>query len=119
LAPRRETHLSIRKGKWMYIPRKGSGGFGGRKPGQHGFSGPAAASFIGSINSDIDNGKVKKSAPEAQLYDLQTDVNQQRNVINEYPDVAKDLRGLLESYAPIKMMPKKKPKTPKKRTKST
>lgn len=108
LAPRRGSHLSVRKGKWMYIPRKGSGGFGGTKPGQHGFSGPAAASFIGSINSDIKDGKIKRNAPGAQLYDLQSDMSQQRNVIREYPNVAKGLKGLLESYVPIKMMSKQK-----------
>ena len=27
LSPRHETHISLRKGKWMYIPARSSGGF--------------------------------------------------------------------------------------------
>jgi hypothetical protein len=37
--------------------------FGGRKPGDHTFSGPPAVSFVGSVNSDIENGKIKKMPP--------------------------------------------------------
>ena len=100
LAPHKGTHLSIRKGKWMYIPARGSGGFTGRKPSDHTFAGPAAASFVGSVNSDIENGRIKKDAPPAQLYDLEADVNQTKNVLNEYPEVVKELRSLLAGYAP-------------------
>lgn len=106
LAPHKGTHLSIRKGKWMYIPNRGSGGFGGRKPGDHTFAGPAAASFVGSINSDIEDGKIRKDAPPAQLYDLEADVNQTKNVINDHPNVVKELTELLASYRP-KPSPKK------------
>jgi len=100
LAPNKGTHLSIRKGKWMYIPRRGSGGFGGRKPGDHTFAGPAAATFVGSINSDIEDGQVKKGAPTAQLYDLEADVNQTQNVHNSHPEVVKELTSLLAGYQP-------------------
>lgn len=111
LAPRKESHLSIRKGKWMYIPRKGSGGFGGTKPGQHGFSGPPAADFIGSVNSDIENGKIKKSAPPEQLYDLESDLNQTANRISDYPEVANELRGILNALRTAKKQhPKQKDK---------
>ena len=100
LAPHKGTHLSVRKGKWMYIPRQGSGGFRGRKPGDHTFAGPPAVSFVGSVNSDIEDGKIKKDAPPAQLYDLEADVNQTQNVYNEHPEVVKELSALLASYAP-------------------
>ncbi len=100
LAPNKGTHLSVRKEKWMYIPRQGSGGFGGRKPGDHTFAGPAAASFVGSINSDIENGKIKKDAPPAQLYDLTADVNQTKNIYTEHPAVVKELQSLLAKYTP-------------------
>jgi hypothetical protein len=90
----------------MYIPNRGSGGFGGRKPGDHTFAGPAAASFVGSINSDIEDGKIRKDAPPAQLYDLEADVNQTKNVINDHPDVVKELTDLLAGYRP-KPSPKK------------
>lgn len=100
LAPHKSTHLSVRKGKWMYIPAQGSGGFTGTKPGQHNFGGPPAANFIGSVNSDFQDGKYKKDAPPAQLYDLESDVNQMKNVINEHPDVVKELTALLAGYRP-------------------
>lgn len=100
LAPNKGTHLSVRKGKWMYIPRPGSGGFGGRTPGSHTFAGPAAASFVGSVNSDIVDGKIRKNAPPAQLYDLEADVNQTQNVHNKHPDVVKEMSSLLAGYKP-------------------
>lgn len=100
LAPHKGTHLSMRKGKWMYIPSRGSGGFGGRKPGDHTFAGPPAISFVGSANSDIVNGKIKTDAPPAQLYDLEADVRETRNLYNDFPEVVKELDKLLENYAP-------------------
>lgn len=100
LAPNKGTHLSVRKGNWMYIPARGSGGFGGNKPGGHTFAGPAAATFVGSVNSDIEDGKIKTDAPPAQLYDLAADVNQKRNVYDEHPDVVKELKSLLSGYKP-------------------
>lgn len=109
LAPYKGTHLSLRKGKWMYIPARGSGGFGGRKPGDHTFAGPPAASFVGSVNSDIENGKIKPSAPPAQLYDLSSDVNQTQNVHDQHPDVVRELGSLLDGYAPRKFQPRVQP----------
>lgn len=100
LAPHKGTHLSVRKGKWMYIPAQGSGGFTGKKPGDHTFAGPPAASFVGSVNSDIEDGNIKAGAPPAQLYDLEADVNETRNLHNEHPEVVKELTSLLASYAP-------------------
>src|SRR5699024_6604009 len=38
ISPSRKSHLSIRKGKWMYIPAQGEGGFGGTEVGQHAFA---------------------------------------------------------------------------------
>lgn len=107
LAPHKGTHLSVRKGKWMYIPSRGSGGFGGRKPGDHGFAGPPAASYVGSVNSDIENGRIKKGAPTAQLYNLEADVNETKNVIREHPEVVKELSALLAEYKPP--APKRRP----------
>ena len=84
----------------MYIPAKGSGGFTGSKPNQHAWGGPAAVALVGGINSDIENGKFKKDAPSAQLYDLEADVNQTKNLYNEYPEVVQEMQGLLETYRP-------------------
>ena len=100
LAPHKGTHLSIRKGKWKYIPSRGSGGFGGKKPGDHTFAGPAAVSFVGSVNSDIEDGKIKRDAPKAQLYNMETDFNETKNVYREHPEVVKELSELLKEYKP-------------------
>ena len=112
LAPNKRTHLSVRKGKWMYVPKQGSGGFTGRKPGAHTFAGAAAANFVGSKNSEFENGQYKKDAPPAQLYDLEADVNETRNRHNEHPGVVKELSALLASYAPKPSPGKGKTKAP-------
>lgn len=102
LAPFKPSHLSVRHGKWMYIPRQGSGGFSGKKPGDHTFAGPPAASYVGSVNSDIEDGKIRKDAPPAQLYDLESDLAQTRNVYREHPQVVRQMEALLASYLPKK-----------------
>ncbi|MGB7343425.1 MAG: arylsulfatase [Pirellulaceae bacterium] len=104
LSPNKPTHLAIRKGKWVYIGAKGSGGFKGG-PGTHAAGGPVCASFVGSVNSDFENGEFKADAPPAQLYDLQSDLRQTRNLYNEYPEVVKELSELLKSYSPPKLKP--------------
>ena len=100
LAPNKGTHLSVRQGKWMYIPKQGSGGFGGKTPSSHTFAGPPAATFVGSVNSDIENGKIKKGAPPAQLYDLESDRAQTKNVYGENPEIVKQMQTLLSTYRP-------------------
>jgi hypothetical protein len=55
---------------------------------------------VGSVNSDIEDGKIRQDAPPAQLYDLEADVSETRNVHNEYPEVVKELSSLLAGYAP-------------------
>ncbi|MDF7799612.1 sulfatase-like hydrolase/transferase [Pontiellaceae bacterium B1224] len=106
LMPRQASHVSIRKGKWMYIPKQAAGGFKG-KPGSHGAGGLACATFVGNVNSDIENGKIKKDAPPAQLYDLEADVNQTTNLYNEYPEVVQQMKALLAEYRPAKAAGKK------------
>lgn len=98
LAPYKESHLSLRKGNWMYIPRRGSGGFSGSKPHHHAWGGPPATAFVGSVNSDIENGKTKQDAPKAQLYDLSVDVNQTTNLFEKYPDVVQAMESRLNTY---------------------
>lgn len=87
-----QSHLGLRKGKWMFIDAQNEGGFGGVKPGGHGFAGAAAATFVGRVNSDVTNGKINKDAPPAQLYDLEADPNQTKNVYHDHPEVVKELR---------------------------
>ena len=52
------------------------------------------------------NGKIKKDAPPAQLYDLEADVNQTTNVYNQYPEVVQEMKALLATYT--ENAPKKK-----------
>ena len=82
----------------MYIPAQGSGGFKGAKSHQHAWGGPAAVALVGGVNSDIENGRIKEDALPAQLYDLEADVNQTKNLYNQYPEVVQELEALLETY---------------------
>jgi arylsulfatase A len=102
LAAHKQTHLSLRKGKWMYIPAKGSGGFTGSKPQQHAWGGAPAVAFVGGVNSDIENGKIKEDAQVAQLYNLEEDKYQATNIYSEHPEVVKEMEAILESYRPNK-----------------
>ncbi|WP_405563422.1 arylsulfatase [Polaribacter sp. Asnod6-C07] len=100
LAPRKEKNLSLRKGKWMYIPAKGSGGFNGSKPHHHAWGGPAGVNLVGGKNSDMENGKLKPDAQPAQLYNLEIDKNQTTNVYNQYPEIVKEMEAILDTYRP-------------------
>ncbi len=102
LAPSKSNLLSLRKGKWMYIPGRGSGGFRGSRPQDHAWGGAPAAAFVGSVNSDIEHGKIKPNAPPAQLYDLEADVNQTRNLHDDFPEMVEEMSALLATYAPSK-----------------
>jgi arylsulfatase A len=96
--PNKPSHMSLRKGKWMYIPAQSDGGFGGSKPDQHAWGGAAVTQLVGTPNSDIENGKIKPGAPPSQLYDLEADRNQTTNLYNEKPEVVAEMAALLKSY---------------------
>jgi len=98
ISPRKESHMALRQGKWMYIPAKSDGGFTGSKPHQHAWGSPAAAKLLNTPNSDIENGKIKKNAPRAQLYDLEADVNQTTNLYKKYPKVVQQMAATLKAY---------------------
>ena len=103
-----KSHLSLRQGKWLYIPARGGGGFGGRNLGDHGFGGIAAMTYSGHKNSDIKDGVYIKGAPNAQLYDLDKDVNQTTNLYNQHPEIVKNMKERLAFFqAQIKEKPKK------------
>ncbi len=89
LAAQRKSHLAIRKNNWLYIDAQGGGGFTSGKHGAHAFGGPAAITFAGEENSDIENGKIKKDVPQAQLYNLDEDVEQTTNLYKQYPEKVK------------------------------
>ncbi|NNE91090.1 MAG: arylsulfatase [Verrucomicrobiales bacterium] len=107
LAAKDRSHLSIRKGKWMFIDAQAGGGFTAAKRGAHAFGGPKAITFVGRENSDIADGKIKPGAPPAQLYDLESDLEQTTNLYEQHPEVVKELRTLLDSYRAAGPNPKK------------
>ena len=105
LAPFKPTHLSIRKGKWMYIGAQAGGGFTAAKRGAHAFGGPKALEYAKRENSDLEKGRVRPDAPPAQLYDLQADIKQTTNLYREYPNVVQEMQALLNSYTQSKLSP--------------
>jgi len=68
--------FAIRKGNWKLIMCPGSGGWSHPKP-----------------NTDELAG-----LPPIQLYNLNTDIGEQVNVYNEYPELVKELKELLIQY---------------------
>ena len=102
LAANQMSHLALRMGKWIYIGAQGGGGFQGTAFGQHALGGPSALWFTGEVNSDIENGRIKPDAPKEQLYDLEADLSQSRNIILEHPNLANKMKIILDSICALK-----------------
>ncbi|MGL4737121.1 MAG: sulfatase family protein [Cellulosilyticaceae bacterium] len=68
--------LSIRKGKFKLEMCKGSGGWSAPMPGSVG----------------------ENKLPDLQLYDLESDIGEQHNIYDHYPDVVEELKLLLAKY---------------------
>lgn len=83
--------LMLRKGKWVYIPNRGSGGFADNR------GGPAALKLTGETNSDIKDGRILKDAPPAQLYDLEADIGQGTNLFSKHPEIAAEMDAMLRN----------------------
>lgn len=98
ISPNSPSHLLVRMDKWVYIPAQDEGGFQGKKKGDHLFGGAAALPFTGSKNSDIVDGKISRSAPPAQLYNLQDDLLQTTNLYRQYPSVVRKMDAILKEY---------------------
>ncbi|MEN8694018.1 MAG: sulfatase-like hydrolase/transferase [Akkermansiaceae bacterium] len=107
ITPHKASHMAYRNGKWMYIPTRNDGGFGGSKPGQHAWGGPAVTTLVNTPNSDIENGKIKKDAPPAQLYDLEADPNQTKNLYHEHPEIVAEMEATLNQVRPRQTFPTK------------
>jgi arylsulfatase A-like enzyme len=71
--------LSIRQGKWKLACCPGSNGYG-------------SASHPGDAEAR------KKGLPANQLYDISSDVTEQKNLQAEHPDVVQRLTALLQQY---------------------
>ena len=82
----------------MYIGAQAGGGFTAAKRGAHAFGGPAAISYGGRQNSDIKHGRIIENAPPAQLYDLENDLGETRNVYRNHPRIVQELKSLLKAY---------------------
>lgn len=95
ISPFQKENIAIRRGNWVYISNQGAGGFSGSNVGEHLFGGAPVLPFTGQTNSDIESGKIRDKAPPAQLYNLETDPRQQKNLLDSYPDIAQELRQLL------------------------
>ena len=98
IAPNSPKHLSVRHGKWIYIPAQDSGGFQGKRVGSHLFAGAATLPFVGRPNSDVVAGKIRADAAPAQLYDLKADPSQTTNVFRRHPAVVSQLKAILEKH---------------------
>jgi arylsulfatase A len=72
------ARLQIRRGPWKYLDHKGSGGNDYTRP-------------------DLEQFQLSERAPEApgQLYNLDRDPGETRNLYNERPDIVKELQALL------------------------
>lgn len=98
ISPNSPMHLTVRKGKWVYIPARNEGGFQGKKIGDHLLAGAAAQRLTHFVNSDVIDGEIRNDAPPAQLYDLQSDPYQAQNVHDEHPEVVAELSELLKNW---------------------
>ncbi|MEM7391992.1 MAG: sulfatase-like hydrolase/transferase, partial [Verrucomicrobiota bacterium] len=98
ISPNSPKHLTVRKDKWVYIPARDEGGFQGRKVGDHLLAGAAAQPLTGLVNSDVVEGKIRGDAPPAQLYDLEADPYQARNIHDEHPEVVAELAKRLKTW---------------------
>ena len=80
----------LRQGDWLYIPKPGSAGYSvpeREKP----WSDPYA--IMGFKNSDVDEqGQLEPGVPKEQLYDLNTDVSQAKNIALEHPECVHAMR---------------------------
>jgi len=98
ICPWSSKHLTLRQGKWLYIPAQGNGGFRGTEIGAHLLGGPAAHVLTGQVNSDVEHGKLTADAPPAQLYNLQADPSQTKNLYREHPQVVARMQKALKHH---------------------
>jgi len=98
LSPNSPKHLTIRKGKWVYIPARDEGGFQGKKVGDHLLAGAASQPLTNLVNSDVVDARIRPDAPPAQLYDLNADPAQAQNVHDQHPEVVAELAALLKDW---------------------
>ncbi|MEM9161148.1 MAG: sulfatase-like hydrolase/transferase, partial [Verrucomicrobiota bacterium] len=69
--------FAIRQGKWKYIDAGHSGGWSEPRPNRK---------------------EILSELPGVQLYDLEADPGEEKNVQDKYPEIVYDLKSLLEAY---------------------
>lgn len=107
--------FALRQGDWVYLPNQGSGGM--TAPETPGKPWSQAYAKMGFLNSDIDSeGQIKPGAPAAQLYNLNDDPEQHRNVVAQNPEIAERMHARMHELKLIRRKPDKKkdgaPKSP-------
>ncbi|AKJ63698.1 sulfatase family protein [Kiritimatiella glycovorans] len=93
----RSLLFGIRHGDWLYYDGQGSGGVSAGE--EHANHRRMYASYqeCGFENSDITpEGEIRAGAPEAQLYNLDDDPGQHRNIVVEHPEKAAEMQALLD-----------------------
>lgn len=98
VSPNCPSHLTVRKGDWVYIAAQNEGGFQDTLVGSHTLGGAAATKLTKQVNSDIEAGKIRSDAPLKQLYNIRKDPYQTVNVYGQYPEIEKELDEILQSY---------------------
>ena len=91
LAPNKSSHLSYRKGDWIFIPAQGGGGWNNDKGNAMG--GVLSTKFTNKFNSDIYNGKIKSNAPKCQLFNLKEDICQKVNLADNESALLQEMRN--------------------------
>ncbi|MEQ9412019.1 MAG: sulfatase-like hydrolase/transferase [Fuerstiella sp.] len=98
ISPNSPAHLTVRHDRWVYIPARDEGGFQGKKVGDHLLGGAAAQKLTEFVNSDVVDGKIRSDAPPAQLYDLEADPYQARNIHDVHAQVVAELAAELKAW---------------------
>jgi hypothetical protein len=92
ISPNSPMHLTVRKGKWVYIPARDEGGFQGKKIGDHRLAGAAAQ----QRRKKSANGKGLVTLNELRLFNLKSDVCEKQSVADGYPEVVARLQKQAE-----------------------
>ncbi|MBX7207186.1 MAG: arylsulfatase [Verrucomicrobiaceae bacterium] len=90
---RREGLWAVREGKWKLVMGQGSG-YSTEKTDRAPY---LKFADVGMTNSDYTpDGQLKPDAPPAQLYDLDSDPGETKNLWREHPDIVAKLTKLFE-----------------------
>ncbi|QHI69782.1 sulfatase family protein [Tichowtungia aerotolerans] len=100
--------FALRQGPWVYLPEAGSQGF--TTEGRFG----VPYEKMGFENTYRDKtGKLLPDAPPDQLYNVQNDPGEKKNVVREHPEKAKEMAAVLQKLLgpnplPVVKRPKQK-----------